>query len=622
MSKYFILDCLGYITLKLFGPLVRALPAGLSLSLGRLLGFLFYSIDLKHRAQAYFNIKTAFGNKLSAQELKRILKGFYLAFGQNLIEVLLIPLVDERYFKKYISIEGQKNIWEGFKAGEGVIFAGMHEGSWEFSNIISANLGFNFNMFAREQRYPRLNTLLNSYRRHKGCKLIQRENQLRQLIGVLKANESIGMTVDQGGKSGTQVKFFGRLASMPSGAVRIALKYGASLIPVFYTRVNGPYIKLFIEPPVRIKKTGDLEKDIQTNLQEIVHIFERYISKYPQEYLWTYRIWKYSKEKNILVLSDGKAGHLRQAEALTGVIGSYLNDKGIKADIDTVEIKFKNKFCLSDDTRERLARLAPDIVISCGSASAIVNHRISKENRAKSIAIMRPSVLSMRRFSLVIMPEHDRPPKRKNVTVIAGALNSIGPDYLAKNRERLNKEAQVRKELVLGILLGGDTRNFKLSSLDLRRIFFQVKAFLDNADGELLITTSRRTPAQVEALVEEEVKSYARCKSAVIANRKNLDYAVGGILGLSKIVLVSPESISMISEAASSGNYVVVFYPGKNKISAKHERFLQSMAQKGYIHLCRAGDTLNVLNRLWQERPQVKVLDNNAKLREGIKNIL
>jgi mitochondrial fission protein ELM1 len=477
-------------------------------------------------------------------------------------------------------------------------------------------------MFTQEQRYPRLNALLNSYRVHKGCKLIQGGNQLRQLIDVLKANESIGMTVDQGGKNGIQVEFFGKPASMPSGAVRMALKYGASIIPCFYTRVNGPYIKLFMEPPVRIKKTGDLEKDIQANLQEVVRIFERYISRYPQEYLWTYKIWKYSKEKDILVLSDGKAGHLRQAESLIGVISSYLNDKGIKSDIHTVEVKFKNKFCLSDDTERRLERLKPDVVISCGSAGAIVNHRISKENRAKSIVIMRPSVLSMRRFDLVVMPGHDRPPKRKNVALIDGALNLIGPDYLARNKEMLNKEAQVTKELVLGMLLGGDTRNFKLSSLDLKGIFFQVKAFLDNADGELLVTTSRRTPAQVEALVEEEVKDYARCKSAVIANRKNLDYAVGGILGLSKIVLVSPESISMISEAASSGNYVAVFYPGKNRISSKHERFLQSMREKGYIHLCRAGDTLNVLNRLWRERPQVKVLDNNAKLREAIKNIL
>ena len=123
------------------------------------------------------------------------------------------------------------------------------------------------------------------------------------------------MTVDQGGKSGVLVKFFGKYASMPSGAVRLALKYNATVLPVFFRRINGPYIKLIINPPFKIKRTDDQVKDITDNLGELIHLFEGHILKYPREYLWSYKIYKYTKEKNILILSDGKTGHLRQAEA-------------------------------------------------------------------------------------------------------------------------------------------------------------------------------------------------------------------------------------------------------------------------------------------------------------------
>ncbi|MDP2946049.1 MAG: ELM1/GtrOC1 family putative glycosyltransferase, partial [bacterium] len=387
---------------------------------------------------AYANIKTAFGAKLSPQELSRLTKEFYKSFGQNLIEIFLIPLVDEAYINKYITLEGKEHIFEGFKKGKGVILLVVHAGSWEFSNVICANLGFAFNLFVRDQKYPRLNRLLNLYRNQKGCKLIQRQNDTRQLIRALKSNQAIGMTADQGGKSGTPVKFFGKYASMSSGAIRLALKYDAAIITAFYTRVKGPYIKVFLEPPFEIKKTGDLDKDIHDNLQEVVHIFEKYILRYPREYLWSYKIWKYTKEQNILIISDGKTGHLRQSQAIAQIAKDCLKDKDISANINTIEIKFKNRFsrpaltfssCLAgkyhcqgclwclrrflkEDIYRALINTKPDIVISCGASVAPVNYIISRENLAKSITIMRPSILSTRRFDLVVMSRHDKPEGR------------------------------------------------------------------------------------------------------------------------------------------------------------------------------------------------------------------
>ncbi len=647
MNKNSVIDYLGCILIRLFGPLTRILPLSTCMFLGRGLGELLYYFDFKHKAIAYANIKTAFAAKLSPQELRNLTKEFYRSFGQDLIELLFIPLADKAYFNKYITLQGQENISEGFKKGKGVILVTVHAGSWEFSNVICANLGFAFNLFIRNQRYPRLNRLLNSYRAQKGCSLIQRQNQTRELIRALKSNQAIGITADQGGKSGTLVKFFGKYASMPSGAIRLALKYDATIITGFYARVKGPYMKVFFEPPLEIKKTGNLEKDISDNLQALVNVFEKYILKYPREYLWSYKIWKYTKERNILIISDGKVGHLRQSEAIAHITKDCLKDTGVSANISTVEIKFKNKFsraaltfssCLAgkyhcqgclwclrkflkDDIYRALINTKPDIVISCGASVAPVNYVISRENLAKSIAIMRPSILNTKRFDLVVMSEHDRLPRRKNVIKIEGALNLINEDYLKEQGENLKERSvKINKELVLGLLVGGDTKVFHLSKDLMQEIARQIKMCMENLDAELLITASRRTSVVIERLLKEEFLDYYRCKLLVVANERNIPEAVGGILDLSKIIIVSPESISMISEAVSSKKYVVVF--NSPNLSKKHRRFLSYFAKNKYIYLADPYNLAEKIEAIWLKSPEVHTLKDNLLVTEAIKRIL
>jgi KDO2-lipid IV(A) lauroyltransferase len=642
MKKDFIIDYASCIAFRLFSPGIRALPLGVSLFLGRLLGELLYSFDLKHKAQAYANIRVVLGNKLSQPQLKSLTKEFYRTFGQSLIEIFLLPVIDKKYLDKYISIENLNFIKEAFKEGKGVIFAAIHSGSWELSNLICAKLGFKFYLVVREQRYPHLDNLLNTYRKQKGCQLIQRESQTRSLIQALKSNEAMGITVDQGGKTGTLVQFFGREASMATGALRLALKYDAVILPAYHTRVNGPYLKVVIEKPFKVKKTGNTDEDLKNNLQELVRVFEKLILRFPKDYLWTYKIWKYGRQKNILILNDGKTGHLRQSQAVAEILSKYLKDRGASARTNTVEVKFKNKLsrlaldlssCLSGkyqcqgclwclktflhlDTYKSLTNLSPDIIISCGSSLAAINYVFSRENLAKPVVIMRPSLLSTKRFNLVIMPWHDRPPKRKNVVITEGALNLINETYLNVQAKALMPQLNITKELVLGLLVGGNTKDFCLSRKIMQEVISQMKASLEKYDGQILTTTSRRTPSEIESLLKKELRDYPANRLLIIANENNPPHTIGGILALSKIVVVSPESISMISEAASSGKYIIVF---KSHIDKRHSLFLNYLADKKYIYLCEPNRIGAVIKKILEEKPEINVLKDNLRVSEALK---
>lgn len=626
---------------------MRILPVEVSFFLGRRLGDCLYYFDLKHKARAYANIKAAMGGSLSPLVLSKLTREFYQSFGQSIIEVFLIPLVDKKYMDKYIEIEGEENVWEAFKNSKGVILASVHAGSWEFSNIICARLGFPFALFVKGQKFPRLNQLLNSYRENKGCKIITRAGGLKELVGSLKNNQAVGMTMDQGGGPGMLIDFFGRPASMPTGAIKLALKYGTALVPVFFTRVRGPKIKIWVGKQFVISGTDDKEEDIKNNLRKVVSVFEGFIRQYPREYLWIYKIWKYSDRREIVILSDGKAGHLRQSEAVSRIARGLLSDKDIIAKINIVEVKFKSKparfffnICvtlsgkyhcqgclgclkkfLTEDTYRILASLKPDIIISAGSSVAGVNFVLSRENLSVSVVILRPSILSTHRFNLVIMPQHDRPLRRKNLLVIEGALNLIDEKYLAEESARLISFKGLNKQgLYIGLLIGGESKKFSLSPKLMLDVAREVKSLADKIDAGILITTSRRTSLEVEAMIKREFKDYPRLKVLIIANEENCPQAIGGILGLSSIIIASPESISMISEAVNSRKYVFAFKaPG---LSLKHQRFLKHLAEKKYIYLAERANLSSAVEAVWRDKPAAYSLRDNYLVSEALKKIL
>ncbi len=618
-----------------------------SLFLGRLLGNCFYYFDFKHRARSYANIKQALGNELSPKAIARITKEFYSSFGQSLIEIFLIPKVDQAYMKKYIEIEGLDNIYKGLKKGKGVVLISAHAGSWELANIICGNLGFPFYLFVKGQRLPRLNALLNNYRRQKGCSIITKEGGLKQLIEALKNNASVGITLDQGGKNGDLVEFFGRSASMSTGGIKLALKYDSSVVPVYFTRVAGPKIKVLVGKEIELSKTGDQELDLRDNLKKTTQVFEEYIRKYPRDYLWTYKIWKYSNERSVLILSDGKAGHLRQSEAVSRIISRVLKNKGIESRVETVDVKFKNKFlktilslssilsgkyscqgclgCLKklidENAYKALIRLKPDIVISCGSGLDAVNFIISAESLSKSIAIMKPSFLSMRKFDLVIIPQHDKPLKKKNVVVTAGALNLINRKYLEEESAKLIHSCNLNPQAdYIGLLIGGDSKKFILDKTLMGKVISEVKITADKINADIILTTSRRTSAAVTELIKREFGGFSRLKLMVIANEKNIPEAVGGILGLSKIIVSSPESISMISEAANSSKPVVVFKSGG--LSGKHQAFLENLSKNNHIYLSEVNELSAKIEGIWRDKPKVNVLGDNELVAKALEKIL
>src|SRR3989338_1639275 len=114
-----------------------------------------------------------------------------------------------------------------------------------------------------------------------------------------------------------------------------------------------------------------------------------------------------------------------------------------------------------------------------------------------------------------------------------------------------------------------------------------IKAASEGHNADILITTSRRTNSAAEEALKKEFKGYPRCKLLIIANERNMPDPVPGMFGLSSIIVVSGDSVSMVSEAVQSAKYVIVFMPKAKRGIFRNKKieFLKRLEGEGRIKL-------------------------------------
>ena len=647
-----MLDYIAYIIVRLLNKILALVPISASLWLGRQLGVIVFFFNKKRRLIAYANLKAAFAKEKSPHELLAITKRVYKNLVQTFVEVLNLTKINRKYVDKYIEVVNMERIRNAAKSGRGTILLTGHFGDWELSSLVSSVEGFPILVLAREQKMKRLNELLNRLRESNGCKVIRKGMSTKNILKALYGKNIVGILSDQdAGKNGMFVNFFSRPASCHSGPMEIAKHTDSVVLPNFIVRTHGPYHKLYLEEYIDFRNTNSAD-DIKDSLQKFTSLSESYIRKYPDQWLWMHKRWKSTPARTVLVLSDGKAGHLNQSLAVARQIQKARTAQGYKVsdtNIVIADVRFKNKFsrpllsacaafatwrchgcmrcmkfCLEKGTYEFLMKCYAEFIVSCGASLEAVNIFMAKENNAKNIVIMKPRVaFGLNKYSLAIIPRHDNPPRVKNVITTSLAPNLINAEALKNDGEGLKRYIGMPKGEAVGLFVGGDNPEFSLTKEIIDKVIDGLYKFCGEHNAEILATTSRRTPPEAEKVLKARLKDYPKCKLLIIANENNLGEAVGGILSLSKVVAVSEESISMISEAVSSGKKVVVFkLKKKEERKVKHESALSELEKEGYVTICHPEDLASCIGKAWIDANPAKELKDAAMIFETVRRLI
>ncbi len=123
-------------------------------------------------------------------------------------------------------------------------------------------------------------------------KAVPVSQSLRPIVRALRANEAVALAADRDVTGGGEwLPFFGALARIPVGHVKLALRTGAPILPCFVVRESDRHSRVYIEEPLFLTPGEDLQRDVREGAQRIVALMERYIRAYPDQWLAFQPIW-------------------------------------------------------------------------------------------------------------------------------------------------------------------------------------------------------------------------------------------------------------------------------------------------------------------------------------------
>ncbi len=608
------LDVSGFWTIRFAAGAVQALPARWALGAGRFLGACGYFFSGRKHS-AYADLKAAFGKSLTPEQRWKVVRGHYEHIGQSALEFLRFPLLNLDTVRQDVDIHHLERFHEAVNQGKGVLLLTAHLGNWELLQMVSGVLGKPIHALMREQKHSRLNSLLNDFRQIKGSRVVRnRGMDLRDLVRALRRSELVGVLADQsaGKSAGLILPFFGRKTTIPTGAFEIASRTGSIILPAFISRGKDGrhviHVEEIIPCPLNEKDEAKFEEPVRRYLE----LVEKRISENPEQWLWAKKRWKYSWTKRLVVLSDGKPGHVKQSQAIVQSFRSVETQygrPGMEYRVETIPVGFKSeahrilfqilafffipwaqgrlswlRFFLNPETAAAVENSGADFVISTGASLVPLNLCLARENGGKSIVLMKPPFpYSLCRYDLAVVPEHDtgRVPEQAIRTLLTPSAPSS--EFSGDLQNVLRDEVKKPEKVGVSVFLGGATRRYGMPLGNVKQLF-EVLEKNSAAAGDYLVTTSRRTPAEVCNFLKIEKPRFLKCQSLVLASEDPRSGVVESMMQLASILIVTEDSISMVSEAVSSGKRVVVLGLGETaQLPAKHQRFLKLLEERGAV---------------------------------------
>ncbi|MCZ6511026.1 MAG: mitochondrial fission ELM1 family protein [Alphaproteobacteria bacterium] len=280
-------------------------------------------------------------------------------------------------------------------------------------------------------------------------------------------------------------------------------------------------------------------------------------------------------------MTDGRLGMINQCRGLATVLSTPAVEKIIELSAPWCWLPpaiTPARLSVLAKTGDRLSPPWPDLLIGTGrkSVAPLLAVKRASGGRSFCVQVQNPDV-ALEKFDLVIAPEHDQL-RGDNVLSTLGSMHGVTAAVLDDARALFADAVAALPRPLIAVLLGGNNAVYRMDENLVRRLADDL-ATLAGANGcGLAITASPRTPREAVAVITKRLANELESAKAVFWDGAGANPYLG-YLAHADAILVTADSVNMVSEAAATGKPVhVIDLPGG---SDKFRRFHTAMVAAG-----------------------------------------
>ena len=285
-------DKVLYGLIKMLGLLVRSISRRNSTAIAHLIGDFLYYILKTRRQLVEDNLALTFPEK-NKSEINTIARQVYHNQAENMIEVLRLPMIKTKEdAAKLLNADASTIIKKTFDQKKGGVLVSAHFGNWELLAFCSGLLVVRMNIVVKQIKNRAIDQQINAWRTMRGNRVIYDWKALREGLRILHQGELLTVLGDQSDASGSFfTEFLGRRTTVFLGPAYLALKAGVPLFVAMCHRSGEGHYTVDIEE-IDQKDLGTAKTDAEELARRYTKAIERYIYRYPEEWLWLHNRWK------------------------------------------------------------------------------------------------------------------------------------------------------------------------------------------------------------------------------------------------------------------------------------------------------------------------------------------
>jgi len=287
LFKNKIIDYLAVFLLRV----IAFLPWRAITLIGTIIGYFMCLFPNKNKYVATIQINKCFAH-LGQTEINKLIKKSLINIGRNMLEnICSVISHPNRSLKLIDEIHGLDELNQALKSDKAVVCLTSHLGNWEILNHFYGSLCNSTCFYRPLKKFKRLDTLIKNARtKNKNTVVPSTKRGILTIMKQVKAGAAVGIPIDPEPslQAGIFVPFLGVQTLTSKFAHTLLTNNNACGFFMHAIRKKNGSFAIYIEPA----PSAMYDQDATTATHAMSQVLEKYITLYPEQYLWSMKRFK------------------------------------------------------------------------------------------------------------------------------------------------------------------------------------------------------------------------------------------------------------------------------------------------------------------------------------------